>query len=63
MVSVLEGQLSRTWYFLNQGRNHVINLYHDTITGEFMLFLSPFGLILMVMVYMLRCSQCHVGFQ
>eukprot|EP01033_Poteriospumella_lacustris_P014762 gene14762-10558_t len=33
MVSVLEGQLSRTWYFLNQGRNHVINLYHDTITG------------------------------
>jgi hypothetical protein len=37
MVSVFEGQLSRTWYFLNQGRNHVISLYHDTITGNCLL--------------------------
>eukprot|EP01031_Cornospumella_fuschlensis_P027616 gene27616-33350_t len=33
MVSVLDGQLSRTWFFTNKGRKHVINLYHDTITG------------------------------
>lgn len=42
MVSVLEGQLSRTWYFLNQGRNHVINLYHDTITGKSFYTSLPF---------------------
>lgn len=35
MVSVLEGQLSRTWYYnLNEtSKKHTINLYHDTITG------------------------------
>jgi hypothetical protein len=35
MVSVFEGQLTRTWTFkLNEsGRRHTINLYHDTITG------------------------------
>jgi|LauGreSBDMM110SN_4_FD.fasta_scaffold124707_1 hypothetical protein len=35
MVSVFEGQLSRTWnYQLNaSARMHVITLYHDTITG------------------------------
>ena len=35
MVSVFEGQLSRTWnYQLNSSaRMHVITLYHDTITG------------------------------
>mmetsp|Transcript_7603 Transcript_7603/g.8289 ORF Transcript_7603/g.8289 Transcript_7603/m.8289 type:complete len:458 (+) Transcript_7603:59-1432(+) len=33
MVSVFDGQLTRTWFFPYQGRNHVISLYHDTITG------------------------------
>jgi hypothetical protein len=33
MVSVLEGQLTRTWFFSHNGRNHVISLYHDTLTG------------------------------
>lgn len=58
MVSVFEGQLSRTWSYKNDDRNdsriigerfsghsgqnrnksdktHVINLYHDTITGKY----------------------------
>lgn len=51
MVSVLEGQLSRTWYFLNQGRNHVINLYHDTITGKsFYMSFSFLGLFSQLLV-------------
>jgi hypothetical protein len=35
MVSVLEGQLTRTWTFTinDTGKKHTINLYHDTITG------------------------------
>lgn len=35
MVSVLEGQLTRTWTFSlhETDRKHTINLYHDTITG------------------------------
>ena len=32
-ASVLDGQLTRTWKYPVHGRNHVINLYHDTITG------------------------------
>ena len=34
MVSVFEGQLTRTWYFENEGKKHVLNLYHDTISGK-----------------------------
>lgn len=33
MVSVFDGQLTRTWFFDRDQRRHVINLYHDTITG------------------------------
>lgn len=46
MVSVFEGQLTRTWCYSNEDKvdvdcsgerrkkkRHVINLYHDTITG------------------------------
>jgi hypothetical protein len=33
MVSVLEGQLTRTWTHVEKGKKHTINLYHDTITG------------------------------
>lgn len=48
MVSVFEGQLTRTWSYSNDEnisssqrmsdekvskRKHIINLYHDTITG------------------------------
>eukprot|EP01038_Epipyxis_sp_PR26KG_P010952 gene10952-14706_t len=33
MVSVFEGQLTRTWFYQPIQRKHVINLYHDTITG------------------------------
>eukprot|EP01036_Dinobryon_divergens_P025339 gene25339-33873_t len=38
MVSVFDGQLTRTWIFPFEKspgikRNHIINLYHDTITG------------------------------
>ena len=33
MVSVFEGQLCRTWNYLKDGKKHIINLYHDTITG------------------------------
>ena len=33
MVSIFEGQLTRTWFYQIQNRKHVINLYHDTITG------------------------------
>ena len=32
-VSILDGQLTRTWKYPIRGRNHVINLYHDTISG------------------------------
>ncbi len=32
-VTVLDGQLTRTWKYPIDGRQHVINLYHDTITG------------------------------
>jgi hypothetical protein len=49
MVSVFEGQLTRTWSYSNDEnisssqrmpdervskRKHIINLYHDTITGK-----------------------------
>ena len=49
MVSVFEGQLTRTWSYINNekksdiilssgqrkpDKKHIINLYHDTITGE-----------------------------
>jgi len=33
MVSVFEGRLARTWYYKIGVRNHVITLFHDTITG------------------------------
>jgi hypothetical protein len=33
MVSVFDGQLTRTWLWKHEGRQHVISLYHDTITG------------------------------
>jgi hypothetical protein len=33
MVSVFEGQLTRTWYFRTEKRNHILSLFHDTITG------------------------------
>mmetsp|Transcript_17466 Transcript_17466/g.15749 ORF Transcript_17466/g.15749 Transcript_17466/m.15749 type:complete len:332 (+) Transcript_17466:25-1020(+) len=34
MVSVLEGRLTRTWnYTLNENKQHIITLFHDTITG------------------------------
>ena len=44
MVSVFEGQLCRTWYHISTspdagdergsgGRKHILNLYHDTLTG------------------------------
>lgn len=34
-MSIFEGQLSRTWNYTKEGskRNHVITLYHDTVTG------------------------------
>ena len=32
-VSILDGQLTRTWKYPVRGRTHVINLYHDTISG------------------------------
>ena len=32
-VSVFQGQLSRTWKYPVNGRTHVINLLHDTISG------------------------------
>ena len=53
MVSVFEGQLTRTWCFTNDEnssmsilpngqkkdkKKHIINLYHDTITGESLMF-------------------------
>jgi hypothetical protein len=34
MVSVFEGQLTRTWFFQNEDKKHVLNLYHDTISGK-----------------------------
>lgn len=58
MVSVFEGQLTRTWCFTNDEnssmsiltngqkkgkKKHIINLYHDTITGE-SLELSPLAI-------------------
>ena len=33
MVSILEGQLTRTWYYQTDIRRHTLSLYHDTITG------------------------------
>ena len=33
MVSVLEGQLTRTWYYTTEQRKHCLSMYHDTITG------------------------------
>jgi hypothetical protein len=33
MVSVFDGQLQRTWFLNHENRNHIITLYHDTITG------------------------------
>jgi hypothetical protein len=33
MVSVLEGRLARTWHYNDGQRDHVITLFHDTITG------------------------------
>lgn len=32
-VTILEGQLARTWKYTHNQRQHLINLYHDTITG------------------------------
>jgi hypothetical protein len=32
-VSVLDGQLTRTWKYPINGKLHIVNLYHDTITG------------------------------
>jgi hypothetical protein len=32
-VSVLDGQLTRTWKYETRTRGHTISLYHDTITG------------------------------
>lgn len=34
MVSVFDGQLTRTWFYEIDNKCHVINLYHDTITGN-----------------------------
>ena len=34
-VSVLEGQLQRTWWYGHDNRRSTIILYHDTITGTF----------------------------
>jgi hypothetical protein len=55
MVSVFEGQLTRTWCYSDEEtwdirnpterrkrKKHIINLYHDTITGVFFLYISPF---------------------
>ena len=33
MVSILEGQLTRTWIIMTEEKKNTINLYHDTITG------------------------------
>ncbi|KAJ1421377.1 hypothetical protein B484DRAFT_433259 [Ochromonadaceae sp. CCMP2298] len=33
MVSIFEGQLTRTWFYTHQDKKHVLNLYHDTISG------------------------------
>ena len=33
MVSVLEGQLTRTWFAHIADKKHTITLYHDTISG------------------------------
>ena len=33
MVSIFEGQLCRTWNYVKDNKKHIINLYHDTITG------------------------------
>lgn len=30
---MFEGQLTRTWYYRTEQRNHVLSLFHDTITG------------------------------
>lgn len=32
-VTILDGQLARTWKYIHNNRQHLINLYHDTITG------------------------------
>lgn len=34
MVTVFEGQLTRTWYFQTDARRHILSMYHDTITGK-----------------------------
>jgi hypothetical protein len=34
MVSVFEGQLTRTWIYEVENKKHVLNLYHDTISGR-----------------------------
>jgi hypothetical protein len=33
MVSILDGQLTRTWNFVKNEQLHVISLYHDPMTG------------------------------
>jgi hypothetical protein len=33
MVSILEGQLTRTWHYVKQDQIHVVSLYHDPMTG------------------------------
>mmetsp|Transcript_22746 Transcript_22746/g.23402 ORF Transcript_22746/g.23402 Transcript_22746/m.23402 type:complete len:391 (+) Transcript_22746:106-1278(+) len=33
MVSILEGQLTRTWNYIKNDQIHVISLYHDPMTG------------------------------
>jgi len=52
MVSVFEGQLTRTWLYPIERqsgvkRTHVINLYHDTITGDCLPLFCFFGYILL----------------
>ena len=32
-VTVLDGQLTRTWKCTHNSKQNLINLYHDTITG------------------------------
>ena len=33
MVSVFQGEITRTWHYIKGATTHVINLYHDTTTG------------------------------
>jgi hypothetical protein len=33
MVSVMAGQITRTWNYEGHGLHHIITLYHDPLTG------------------------------